>query len=119
MHCGGLHSIIIGLGRSPQRGFLKRFDILQPVADLVAQLEEQRSARFGSLALQGRLANPPALGKFGLGHASLGRHVRPSAGVVRTAMKALSAEEAKPRWVISPGKFVNFPRALPFVLNRC
>ena len=86
----------IGLGRSPQRGVFKGFDILQPVAHLVAQLEEQWSARFGSPALQSRLTEPPALSQLGLGHASFGLHVRPSEGVVRTAMEALFADKAKP-----------------------
>lgn len=86
----------IGLGGPAQRGLLKRFDILQPVAHLVAQLEEKRTARFGSPALQSRLTQPPALGQLGLGHASFGLHVRPSAGFVRAAMKALFADEAKP-----------------------
>ncbi len=85
----------IGLGGLAQRGFLKRFDILQPVAHLVAQLEEYRAARLRSPALQSRLTQPPALGQLGLGHASFGLHVRPSAGFVRTAMKALFAHEAK------------------------
>ena len=96
MHFGSLVCIIIGFCRPAQRGFLKRFDILQPVAHLVAQLEEQWTARFGSPALQSRLTQPPALSQLGLGHASFGLHVRPSAGFVRTAMKALFAQEAKP-----------------------
>jgi hypothetical protein len=86
----------IGLGGPAQRGFLKRFDILQPIAHLVAQLKEHRAARFRSPALQSRLTQPPALGQLGLGHASFGLHVRPSAGFVRSAMKALFAQEAKP-----------------------
>lgn len=94
--CDTLIDLRIGLGRSAQRGLLKCFDILQPVAHLVAQLEEKRTARFGSPALQSRLTQPPALSQLGLGHASFGLHVRPSAGVVRTVMKALFAEEAKP-----------------------
>ena len=85
----------IGLGGPAQRGFLKRFDILQPVAHLVAQLEEQRTARFGAPAFQSRFTQPPALSQLGLGHASFGLHVRPSASVVRTAMKALFAQEDK------------------------
>ena len=94
--CDTLIDFRIGLGRPAQRGLLKRFDILQPVAHLVAQLEEKRTARFGSPALQSRLTQPPALSQFGLGHASFGLHVRPSAGFVRAAMKALFAKEAKP-----------------------
>lgn len=85
----------LGLGGPAQRGFLKRFDILQPVAHLVAQFEEQRTARFGAPAFQGRLTQPPALSQLGLGHASFGLHVRPSASVVRTAMKALFTQEDK------------------------
>ena len=69
----------IGLGRPAQRGVFKRFDVLQPLAHLVAQLEEQRAARFGTPAFQGRLTDPPALSQLGLGHASFGLHVRPSA----------------------------------------
>ena len=86
----------IGLGGPAQSGFLKRFDILQPITHVVAQLEEQRTAGFGSPALQSRFTQPPALGQLGLSHASFGLHVRPSASVVRAAMKALFAEEAKP-----------------------
>ena len=93
--CDTLIDFRIGLGRPAQRGFLKRFDILQPIAYLVAQLKEQRTARFGSPALQSRLTQPPALSQLGLGYASFGLHVRPSAGFFRTAMKALFAEEAK------------------------
>ncbi len=86
----------IDLGRSPQRHFLKGFNILNPVAHLVTELEEQRPSRFSPPSLQSRLANSPALGQFGLGHASFGLHGGPSAGFVRTAMKALFADEAKP-----------------------
>jgi len=93
--CDTLIDFCIGLGGPAQRGLLKRFDILQPVAHLVAQLEKQWSARFGSPALQSRLTQPPALSQFGLGHASFGLHVRLSAGIVRTHMKALFAQEAK------------------------
>ena len=98
MACSACHTLIdfrIGLGRPAQRGLFEGFDILQPVAHLVAQLEEQRTARFGSLAFQGRLTDPPALSQLGLGHASFSLHVSPSAGFVRTAMKALFADEAK------------------------
>ena len=98
--CDTLGGFLIGLGRPAQRGLLKRFDILQPIAHLVAQLEEQRAARFGSPALQSLLTQPPALGQLGLGHASFGFHVRPSAGFVRTAMKALFAKKAK--WGVDP-----------------
>ena len=98
--CDTLIDFPIGLGGPAQRGFLKRFDILQPVANLVAQLEEQRTARFGSPALQSRLTQPPALSQLGLGHASFGLHVLPSAGFVRTAMKALFAGKAK--WGVEP-----------------
>ncbi len=91
--CDTLIDFRIGLGRPAQRGFLKRFDIFQPVAHLVAQLEVQRAPRFGSPALQGRFTEPPALSQLGLGHASFGLHVRPSAGFVRTAMKTLFAEK--------------------------
>ena len=94
--CDTLIDFRIGLGRSAQRSFLKCLHILQPIAHLVPQLEEQRTTRFGAPAFQGRLTQPPALSQFGLGHASFGLHVRPSAGFVRTAMKALFAEEAKP-----------------------
>lgn len=100
MHFGSLVCIIIGFCRSAQRSFLKRFDILQPVAYLVAQLEEQRSTRFGAPAFQSRLTDPPALSQLGLGHASFGFHVRPFAGFVRTAMKALFAGKAK--WEVDP-----------------
>lgn len=85
----------IYLGRSPKRDLLKRFDILHPVAHLIAQLEEQRPGRFGAPAFQRGLTDSPALGQLGLGHASFGHHVRPFAGFVGTAMKALFAGKAK------------------------
>lgn len=52
---------------------------------------------------QRRLTDPPAFGQLGLSHASFLHHVRLSARVVRTAMKALFAVEGKknvggPRW---------------------
>ncbi len=100
MNRGGLHRIIIDLGCSSECGFLKGFDILQPVAHLVAKLEEQRASRFGTPAFQSRLTDSPALGQFGLGHASLGLHGRAFTGVVGTAMKALFAGKAK--WADAP-----------------
>jgi len=99
MHFGSL-VCIIGFCRSAQRTFLKRFDILQPVAHLVAKLKEQWPRRFGTPALQGRLTEPPALSQLGLCYASFGFHVRPSVGFVRTAMKALFAGKAK--WGVEP-----------------
>ena len=85
----------IDLGRSPERHFLEGFNVLNPIAHLVAKFEEQRPNRFSPPAFQRRLADSPALGQLGLGHASIGLHVGPFAGFVRTAMKALFAGKAK------------------------
>ena len=101
MNRGGLPRIIIGLGCSSQCGFLKGFDILQPVAHLVAKLEEQRPSRFSPPAFKRRLADSPALGQLGLCHASFGHHGSPLTGVLGTTMKALFAGKAK--WADSPG----------------
>ena len=70
-------------------------DTIDEMAQSIAELEEQRPSRFSPPALQRRLADSPALGQLGLGHASFGRHGRPSTGVVRTAMKALFSGKAK------------------------
>ena len=43
--CDTMIDFCIGLGGPAQRGLLKRIDILQPIAHLVAQLEDQRTAR--------------------------------------------------------------------------
>lgn len=83
------------LGRSPQCDFLEGFNILKSVPHLVAEFEKHRATRFRPPAFQSRLADSPALGQFGLGHASFGSHERLSTGVVRTAMKALFAGKAK------------------------
>jgi len=113
--CDTLIDFRIGLGGSAQRSFLKCLYILQPVAHLVAQLEEQRTARFGSPALQSRLAQPPALSQLGLGHASFGLHVRPFAGFVRTAIKALFAGKAKWDASWSEGKWHKMVVSVPKV----
>ena len=96
---------VIDLGRSPERHFLKGFNVLNPIAHLVAEFEENRSTRFCSPAFQSRLTDSPALGEFGLGHASFGHHGRPFAGFVRTAMKALFAGKAK--WADAPVRSLN------------
>ena len=90
----------IDLGRSPERYFLKGFNVLNPVAHLVTEFEEHRAKRLRPPAFQRRLADSPTLGQFGLGHASFGRHGHLSVGVVRTAMKALFAGKAK--WADAP-----------------
>ena len=86
----------VRLGRFTKHFGLKSFNVTNAVPDLGAKFEKYRPARFSSPALQRRLTDLPALSQLGLGHASFGLHVRTSASVVRTAMKALFAEEAKP-----------------------
>ena len=93
--CCSLFDPAVGFGRAAQRDFLESFNILNPVAHLVAKLQKYRAIRFGAPAFQRRLADSPALGQLGLGHASFGLHGRPSTGVVGTAMKALFAGKAK------------------------
>lgn len=93
--CDTVVDASIDLGRSPKRDLLKRFDILHPVAYLIAQLEKQRPGRFGAPAFQRGLTDSPALSQLGLGHASFGHHVRPFAGFFGTEMKALFAGKAK------------------------
>lgn len=85
----------IDLRRAPERHFLEGFNVLNPVAHLVAEFEEQRPSRFSPPSFQSGLADSPALSQFGFGHASFGLHVGPSAGFFRTAMKALFAGKAK------------------------
>lgn len=102
----GLVNPAIDLGRSPERHFLESFNILNPVPHLVAEFEEHRAKRLRPPAFQRRLADSPALGQLGLGHASFGLHVGPSAGFVRTAMKALFADEAKPSGQIHKWRIV-------------
>lgn len=103
-NCALLNSAI-DLRRAPERHFLKGFNVLNPVAHLIAEFEEQRPSRFSSPAFQSRLTDSPPLGQLGLGHASFGRHVRPSTGVVGTAMKALFAGKAK--WADAPVRNLN------------
>jgi hypothetical protein len=95
----------IDLGRAPECHFLKGFNVLNPIAHLVADFEEQRPGRFSPPALQSRLANPPAFGQLGLGHASSVHSLHLSAGVVGTVMKALFAGKAK--WAVSPVRKLN------------
>ena len=76
----------IGLGGPAQRGFLKRFDILQPVAHLVAQLEKHGAVRFGAPTFQCGLTDPPAFGQLGLGHASSVHRNHPSVTFVGTPL---------------------------------
>ncbi len=101
--CCRLFDPAVGFSRSAQRDLFERFDILNAVAHLVAQLEKHRAIRFGAPAFQSRLADSPALGQLSLRHASFVHYVRLSARVVRAAMKALFAAEGKlyvgePRW---------------------
>jgi hypothetical protein len=87
--CCSLADPAVGFGRSAQRDFLESFNILNPAAHLVAELEKQRSVRLGAPAFQRGLANPPAFGQLGLGHASSVHSLHLSAGVVGTVMKAV------------------------------
>lgn len=90
-----LNQATVRLGRLPKHISLEGFDIADSIAYLVAQLEKQRTARFGTPAFQSGFTDPPAFGQFSLGHASFSRHMRPSIEVVGIAMKALFAGEAK------------------------
>jgi hypothetical protein len=103
--CCRLFDRAIDLRRAPECHFLEGLNILNPVAHLVAKLQKYRSIRFGAPWFQRGLANPPAFGQFGLGHASFDRHVHPSTGVVRTAMKALYAGKGK--WADAPVRKLN------------
>jgi len=85
----------VRFGRLAKHFRLKSFNVTNAVPDLGAKLEKYRSARFGSPALQRRFTDLPALGQLGLGHASSVHVSHPFAGVVRTPMKALEAEEVK------------------------
>jgi len=85
----------VRLGRFTKHFGFEGFNITNSVPDLSAKFEKYRSARFGSPALQRRFADLPALGQLGLGHASSVHVSHPFAGVVRTPMKALEAEEVK------------------------
>ena len=90
-----LNYAAVRLGRFAKDLRFKGFNITNSVPDLSAKLEKYRSARFGSPALQCRFTDLPAFGQFGLGHASSVHVLHPFAGVVRTSMKALEAEEVK------------------------
>ena len=85
----------VRLGRFTKHFGLKSFNVTNAVPDLGAKFEKYGAARFSSPALQCRFADLPAFGQFGLGHASSVHVLHPCAGVVRTAMKALEAEEVK------------------------
>ena len=85
----------VRLGRFTKHFRLKSFNVTNAVPDLGAKFEKHRTARFGSPALQRRLTDLPAFGQLGLGHASSVHVLHPFAGVVRTPMKALEAEEVK------------------------
>ena len=94
-----INDLVLGaavrLGRFAKHFRLKGFNITKAIPDLGAKFEKYRSARFSSPAFQCRFADPPALGQLGLDHASFGLDVRHSAGVFRTAIKALFAGKAK------------------------
>jgi hypothetical protein len=85
----------VRLGRFTKHFGFEGFNITNSVPDLGTNFEKYRSARFSSPALQRRFADLPALGQFGLGHASSIHALHPFAGVVRTPMKALGAEKVK------------------------
>ncbi len=108
MQDGGYCSLFnpaVGFGRFAQRDFLECFNIFKPVAHLITKLEKHRSIRFSAPAFQRGLANPPALGQLGLGHASPFHSWHLCSGVVRTGMKALFAGKAK--WAVDPVQNLN------------
>ena len=85
----------VRLGRFTKHFGFEGFNITNAIPDLGAKFEKYRPACFGSPALQSCLADLPAFGQLGLGHASSVHVSHPCAGVVRTPMKALEAEEVK------------------------
>lgn len=85
----------VRLGRFAKDLRFEGFNITNAVPDLGAKFEKYGAARFSSPALQCRFADLPALSQLGLGHASTVHVLHPFAGVVRTPMKALEAEEVK------------------------
>lgn len=85
----------VRLGRFAKDLRFEGFNITNTVPNLGAKFEKHRTACFGSPALQRRFADLPAFGQLGLGHASSVHVSHPFAGVVRTPMKALEAEEVK------------------------
>jgi hypothetical protein len=85
----------VRLSRFTKHFGLKSFNVTNAVPDLGTKFEEYRPACFGSPALQRRLTDLPTLSQLGLGHASSVHVLHPCAGVVRTPMKALEAEEVK------------------------
>ena len=85
----------VRLGRFTKDLRFEGFNVTNAVPDLGAKFEKHWSARFGSPAFQCRFTDLPAFGQFGLGHASFVHALHPLAGVVRTPMKALEAEEVK------------------------
>jgi hypothetical protein len=85
----------VRLGRFTKHFGLKSFNVANAVPDLGTKFEEYRPARFSSPAFKCRFADLPALSQLGLGHASSAHVSHPFAGVVRTPMKALEAEEVK------------------------
>jgi hypothetical protein len=85
----------VRFGRLAKHFGFEGFNITNAVPDLGAKFEKHRTTCFGSPALQRCFTDLPALGQFGLGHASSVHVSHPFAGVVRTPMKALEAEEVK------------------------
>jgi len=85
----------VRLGRLAKHFRLKGFNVANAVSDLSTKFEKHRAARFCSPALQCRFTDLPAFGQLGLGHASSVHVLHPCAGIVRTPMKALEAEEVK------------------------
>lgn len=90
-----LNYFAVRLGRGPKHFGLEGFNILDPIAHLVAKFDKYRTAFLGPLAFQRRLTDLPTFGQLSLGNASFGSHVHPLAGFVKTAMKALFAGKAK------------------------
>jgi len=85
----------VQLGRITKDLRFESFNITNSIPDLASQLEKHRAPCFCSPTLQGRFTDLPALCQFGLGHASSVHILHPFAGVVRTPMKALCAQEVK------------------------
>lgn len=85
----------VRLGRFTKNLRFEGFNVTNAIPDLAAKFEKYRSARFGSPTFKLRFTDLPAFGQFSLAHASFVHVSYPFAGVVRTSMKALKAEEVK------------------------
>lgn len=94
-NCALLNSAI-DLRRAPERHFLERFNVLNPVAHLVAELKEQRPTA-DSVRQRSRVAS--LIRQRSASSVWVMHHARSSwasfTGVVGAAMKALFARKAK------------------------